>query len=384
MFVNVDDARRLCRRRLPRMIFDYVDGGASSELTKEANRAAFEEVTFRPRMAVHVAAPVTETTVLGVPVSMPLLLSPCGALRAVHPAGDSGVARAAGRAGTVFTLSSASGMSIEEVRAATTGPLWFQLYFLGGRAGAEVLVDRAARAGYRALLVTVDTQVVGVRERDVRNGLTKGPNVDARSILQFAPQVVRKPRWLVNFVRDGMAIELANARELGPDGSEMRPDQAAISLVAEPPTWADLEWIRRQWKGPLAVKGLLTADDARRALDVGADAIVVSNHGGRQLDGAPATLRVLPEIVGAVGTQMEVLIDGGVRRGSDVLRALSLGARAVMIGRPYVYALGARGERGVDALLALFRDELLNAMGLMGCQSVHDLDRSWVATPRRD
>jgi isopentenyl diphosphate isomerase/L-lactate dehydrogenase-like FMN-dependent dehydrogenase len=384
VFVNVDDARRLCRRRLPRMIFDYVDGGARSELTKEANRVAFEEVTFRPRMAVHVAAPVTDTTVLGVPVSMPLLLSPCGALRAVHPAGDSGVARAAGRAGTVFTLSSASGMSIEEVRAAATGPLWFQLYFLGGRAGAEVLVDRAARAGYRALLVTVDTQVVGVRERDVNNGLTKGPNVDARNILQFAPQVVRRPRWLVNFVRDGMAVELANARELGPDGSGMRPDQAALSLVAEPPTWADLEWIRRQWKGPLAIKGLLTADDARHALDVGADGVVVSNHGGRQLDGAPATLRVLPEIVGAVGTQLEVLIDGGVRRGSDVIRALALGARAVMIGRPYVYALGARGERGVDALLAMLRDELLNAMGLMGCQSVHDLDRTWVATPRRD
>jgi isopentenyl diphosphate isomerase/L-lactate dehydrogenase-like FMN-dependent dehydrogenase len=384
LFVNVDDARRLSRRRLPRMIFDYVDGGARSELTKDANRAAFEEVTFRPRMAVHVAAPVTETTVLGVPVSMPLLLSPCGALRAVHPAGDAGVARAATRAGTVFTLSSASGMSIEEVHAATTGPLWFQLYFLGGRAGAEVLIDRAARAGYKALVVTVDTQVVGVRERDVRNGLARGPNVDARNIVRFAPQVARRPRWLANFVRDGMKIELANARELGPGGTRMRPDQAAAALVAEPPTWADLEWIRRQWNGPLVIKGLLTGEDARRAQDGGADGVVVSNHGGRQLDGAPATLRVLPEIVAAVASHMEVFIDGGVRRGSDVIRALALGARAVMIGRPYAYALGARGERGVDALLALLRDELLNAMGLMGCQSVHDLDRSWIATPRRD
>jgi isopentenyl diphosphate isomerase/L-lactate dehydrogenase-like FMN-dependent dehydrogenase len=275
-------------------------------------------------------------------------------------------------------------MSIEEVRDAASGPLWFQLYFLGGRAGAEVLIDRAARAGYRALVVTVDTQVVGVRERDVRNGLTKGPNVDARNIVQFAPQVVRRPRWLVNFVRDGMAIELANARELGPGGRAMRPDQAAAALVAEPPTWADLEWIRRQWNGPLVIKGLLTGDDARRALDGGADGVVVSNHGGRQLDGAPATLRALPEIVGAVGSQLEVLIDGGVRRGSDVIRALALGARAVMVGRPYVYSLGARGERGVDALLTLFRDELLNAMGLMGCHSIHDLDRSWTATPRRD
>jgi isopentenyl diphosphate isomerase/L-lactate dehydrogenase-like FMN-dependent dehydrogenase len=366
------------------MIFDYVDGGARSELTKEANRAAFEEVTFRPRMAVHVAAPTTETTILGVPVSMPLLLSPCGALRAVHPDGDAGVARAAARAGTVFSLSSASGMSIEHVRDASTGPLWFQLYFLGGRAGAEVLIDRAARSNYRALLVTVDTQVVGVRERDVRNGMTQGPNVNARNIVHFAPQVALRPRWLVGFIRDGMAIELANATELGPGGTPMRPDQAAAALVAEPPTWADLEWIRRQWKGPLVIKGLLTGDDARRALGGGADAVIVSNHGGRQLDGAPATLRVLPEIVGAVGEQMEVLIDGGVRRGSDVVRALALGARAVMIGRPYVYALGARGERGVDALLSLLRDELLNAMGLMGCHSVHELDRSWIAAPRRD
>ena len=383
-FVNVDDARRLARRRLPRMIFDYVDGGARSELTKDANRAAFEEVTFRPRMAVHVGAPHTETMVMGAPVSMPLLVSPCGGLRAVHPDGDSGVARAAGRAGTVFTLSSASGMSIEEVRDTASGPLWFQLYFLGGRAGAEVLVDRAARANYRALVVTVDTPVVGVRERDVRNGMTQGPNVNARNIVHFAPHVAVRPRWLYNFVRDGMSIELANATALGPGGTPMRPEQASAALISEPPTWADIEWIRRQWKGPLAIKGLLTADDARRAIDHGADGVVVSNHGGRQLDGAPATLRALPEIVAAVGDQLEIFLDGGVRRGSDVVKALALGARAVMIGRPYVYALGARGERRVDEVLSLLREELHNAMGLMGCHSIRDLDASWVATPRRD
>jgi isopentenyl diphosphate isomerase/L-lactate dehydrogenase-like FMN-dependent dehydrogenase len=180
-----------------------------------------------------------------------------------------------------------------------------------------------------------------------------------------------------------MSIELANARALGSGGTPMRPELAAASLTAEPPTWADIDRIRQQWKGPLVIKGLLTAEDARRALDHGADGVVVSNHGGRQLDGAPATLRALPEIVAAVGDQLEVLLDGGVRRGSDVLRALALGARAVMIGRPYVYALGAHGEHGVDAVLSLLREELLNAMGLMGCQSVHDLDLSWVATPRR-
>ena len=384
MFVNVDDARRLAKRRLPRMIFDYVDGAARSELTKQANRAAFDEVTFRPRMAVHVGVPHTATTVLGVPVSMPLLVSPCGGLRAVHPAGDSGVARAAGRAGTLFTLSTASGMTIEEVRDAASGPLWFQLYFLGGRAGAEVLVDRAQRAGYRALLVTVDTPVVGVRERDVRNGMTQGPNVNARNIVRFAPHVAVRPRWFYNFVRDGMSIEVANARALGPGGGAMKADQASAALIAEPPTWTDIAWIREQWKGPLAIKGLLTAEDARRALDHGADGVVVSNHGGRQLDGAPATLRALPEIVDAVGGRAEVILDGGVRRGSDVLKALALGARAVMIGRAYVYALGARGERGVDELLALLREEIHNAMGLMGCSSVDELDLSWIATPRRD
>jgi isopentenyl diphosphate isomerase/L-lactate dehydrogenase-like FMN-dependent dehydrogenase len=305
-------------------------------------------------------------------------------LRAVHPAGDSGVARAAGRAGTLFTLSTASGMTIEEVRDAASGPLWFQLYFLGGRAGAEVLVDRAQRAGYRALLVTVDTPVVGVRERDVRNGMTQGPNVNARNIVRFAPHVAVRPRWFYNFVRDGMSIEVANARALGPGGGAMKADQASAALIAEPPTWTDIAWIREQWKGPLAIKGLLTAEDARRALDHGADGVVVSNHGGRQLDGAPATLRALPEIVDAVGGRAEVILDGGVRRGSDVLKALALGARAVMIGRAYVYALGARGERGVDELLALLREEIHNAMGLMGCSSVDELDLSWIATPRRD
>jgi isopentenyl diphosphate isomerase/L-lactate dehydrogenase-like FMN-dependent dehydrogenase len=214
--------------------------------------------------------------------------------------------------------------------------------------------------------------------------MTQGPNVNARNIVRFAPHVAVRPRWFYNFVRDGMSIEVANARALGPGGGAMKADQASAALIAEPPTWTDIAWIREQWKGPLAIKGLLTAEDARRALDHGADGVVVSNHGGRQLDGAPATLRALPEIVDAVGGRAEVILDGGVRRGSDVLKALALGARAVMIGRAYVYALGARGERGVDELLALLREEIHNAMGLMGCSSVDELDLSWIATPRRD
>ena len=360
------------------MVFDYVDGAARAGLTFAANRDAFDNMTFRPRMAMPVTTIDLATTVLGLPVAMPLLLSPCGGLRAVHPEGEAGVARAASAAGTVFTLSSASGMSIEHVAAAADGPLWYQLYFLGGRDGAERLVDRAATVGYRALVVTIDTAVAGLRERDVRNGMTQGPYVNARNIVRFAPHVAVRPRWLANFVRGGMSVDLANAATLGPNGTAMPAAIASSAMFAEPPTWADLVWIRSHWNGPLIVKGVLTADDARKSVDVGADAVIVSNHGGRQLDGAPATLRMLPEIVTAVGDQVEVLLDSGVRRGSDVIKALALGARAVMIGRAYIYGLAVGGERGVAQVLTMLRDELHNSMQLLGCSSMAELDRSWI------
>ena len=378
MYASVEDVRRVARRRVPRMVFDYVDGGARAELTMRANRDAFDEVVFRPRMAMPVTDPDLATTVLGHRVAMPLLLSPCGGLRSVHPDGEAGAARAAHRLGTVFALSSASGMTIEHVAAAAPGPLWFQLYFLGGRAGAERLVDRAANAGYGALVVTIDTVVAGVRERDVRNGMTQGPYVNARNIVRFAPQVALRPRWLLNFARDGFAVDVANAAALGPGGAPVDAAVASAAMYAEPPTWGDLPWLRRQWRGSLVVKGVLSADDARRAADLGADAVIVSNHGGRQLDGAPATLRVLPEIVAAVGDRVEVLLDSGVRRGSDVIKAVALGARAVMAGRAFIYGLAVGGEHGVDQVLTLLRDELRNSMQLLGCDAVSSLDRSWI------
>ena len=281
---SIEDVRAVARRRVPRMVFDYVDSGARAELTIRANRAAFDEVVFNPRMAAPATDPDLSTTVLGTSVTMPLLLSPCGGLRAVHPHGEAGAARAAQQAGTVFTLSSASGMSIEHVAAHAPGPRWFQLYFLGGRAGAERLVERAASAGYGALVVTVDTIVPGVRERDVRNGMTSGPYVNARNIVQFAPHVAVRPRWLWNFVRDGFSVDIANAATLGPGGTSMSATDASMGMFAEPPTWDDIVWIRDAWRGPLVVKGVLTADDTRRAVDLGADGVVVSNHGGRQLD----------------------------------------------------------------------------------------------------
>ncbi len=375
---SIDDVRSLARRRVPRMVFDYVDSGARAELTMRANRAAFDDVVFAPRMAVPACEPDLSTTVLGTSVTVPLLLSPCGGLRAVHPHGEAGSARAAHRAGTIFTLSSASGMSIEHVAAHAPGPKWFQLYFLGGRAGAERLVERAAVAGYGALVVTVDTIVAGLRERDVRNGMTSGPYVNARNIMQFAPHVVVRPRWLWNFARDGFSVELANAAALGPGGTPIAAADASMGMFAEPPTWDDIAWIRDAWSGPLLVKGVLTADDVRHAADLGADGVVVSNHGGRQLDSAPATLRVLPEVVAAVGEEVEVLLDSGVRRGSDVIKALALGARAVMIGRAFVYGLAAGGEPGVDDVLTLLRDELRTEMKLLGCDSVAKLDRTWL------
>ncbi len=375
---SIEDVRAVARRRVPRMVFDYVDSGARAELTMRANRVAFDDVFFNPRMAALATDPDLSTTVLGTSVTMPLLLSPCGGLRAVHPHGEAGAARAAQQAGTIFTLSSASGMSIEHVATHAPGPRWFQLYFLGGRAGAERLVERAASAGYGALVVTVDTIVPGVRERDVRNGMTSGPYVNARNIVQFAPHVAVRPRWLWNFVRDGFSVDIANAAALGPGGAPMSATDASMGMFAEPPTWDDIVWIRNAWRGPLVVKGVLTADDARRAVDLGADGVVVSNHGGRQLDSAPATLSVLPEVVAAVGAQAEVLLDSGVRRGSDVIKAVALGARAVMIGRAYVYGLAAGGEQGVGDVLTLLRDEVRTEMKLLGCESVAKLDRSWL------
>ena len=299
-YASIEDMRAQARRAIPRMIFDYVDGGARAEVTLRANRRAFDEVVFRPRMAVRINQPDLATTVLGQQVTLPLLLSPCGGLRAVHPDGEAGAARAAQQLGTIFTLSTAAGMTIEEVAAAAPGPRWFQLYFLGGRAGAEVLIDRADAAGYDALVVTIDTNVTGLRERDVRNGMTGGPYVNARNVLRFAPHVAVRPGWLRRFVRDGMEIKMANADHLNPDGSAMPQPQASAAMFAEAPTWDDIDWIRERWGKPLLIKGVLTADDSRRAVDAGADAVIISNHGGRQLDSAPATLDVLPEVVDAI------------------------------------------------------------------------------------
>lgn len=377
--LNSEDARRQARRRLPRVLFEFVDGGAEDEITLRRNGEAFRDWCFRPRMAVWVDAPQLETTVLGERVSMPLLLAPCGGMRLIHPAGDLGVAGAATRLGTVYVVSSSSGHTLEQV-AAAAGSSWFQLYRLGGREGMERLVERARDAGYRTIVVTVDTAVTGMRERDFHNGFTLSMRVNARHAARLAPQLARRPSWVWRFWRDGMPFDIANSAGLRQDGRAVPLTELLKDGGSSSPTWADIAWVREHWEGQLVIKGVVTADDAHRAVAAGADGVVVSNHGGRQLESAPASLDALPEVVAAIGAEAEVLLDGGVRRGGDVLKALALGARAVLIGRPYVYGLALAGQTGVEHVLGLFRSQMVRTMQLMGCPSIDELDASWLVS----
>jgi isopentenyl diphosphate isomerase/L-lactate dehydrogenase-like FMN-dependent dehydrogenase len=379
---TVADARRLARRRVPGPVWDYIEGGAGSETTLRANIEAFEQVQFLPRVgAVPGAAPDLTTSVLGIPVSMPLLLSPVGFTRMMDPSGDVTAAQAAGAAGTIATLSSMSGHTIAEVAAAATGPAWFQLYFLGGRAGAEQLVDRAKQAGYRALLVTLDTPMPGNRERDSRHGLSPPLRLDRRTITKMAPRVLSHPRWLFDAARDRFQLDLVNTTSLELGGRTMSSLEALLHWLAYPARWEDFSWLREQWDGPIMAKGLLTADDARRAVDAGADGVVVSNHGGRQLDSVDPTIASVVRVVKAVGDQVEVFVDGGIRRGADVVKAVALGAKAAMVGRAWAYGLAAAGRPGVERVLALLRQDIDRTMRLAGATSVAEIDRSLVRIP---
>ncbi len=380
---TVADARRLARRRVPAAVFDYIDGGAASESTMRANIESIESVQFRPRVGVTVGVPAPElaTSVLGFQVSMPILLSPIGFTRMMDPLGDVAGARAAGRAGTIFTLSSMSGHAMDEVMAAASQPAWFQLYFLGGRPGAEQLVARAQKAGFSGLAVTLDTQIPGNREREQRHKIGLPLRLDRQTILTMAPQVAVRPRWLADAAHDRFQLSLVNAATLGTAGAPMSAADALFHWIASPPTWEDFRWLREQWHGPILAKGIITGDDARRAVDDGADAIVVSNHGGRQLDTISAGLPALVEVVGAVGDQVEVFVDGGFRRGADVVKAIALGARAAMVGRSWAYGLAAAGQPGVDRVLAILREDLDRTLRLLGCASVAELNKSHVRIP---
>jgi L-lactate dehydrogenase (cytochrome) len=377
--VNIEDLRRTAQRRLPRSVFDYLDGGAEGELTLAENCRAFRDVTFRPRSAVATGACNLSTSVLGQSISVPFMLAPVGYSRLMHPEGEVAAARVAGHAGTGYILSTISGHKLEHVKAASPGPVWYQLYLMGGRTAAEGSLDRAKKAGFSALVITVDTPVAGLRERDPRNGMKEllGSSVFAK--VPFLPNILSHPGWLVSFLLDGGVPKLENCVIPGRGPMEMTDVGAALSESTV--TWADLKWIRELWSGPIVVKGLLIADDARRAIDEGAAAVVVSNHGGRQLDSVSATLRALPEVVKAVNGQIEVLMDGGVRRGSDAVKALCLGARAVLVGRAYAYGLGAAGEPGVTRAVEILRSDIERTLRLLGCASATELDRSYIDVP---
>ena len=366
----------MAHRRLPRVVFDFLDGGAENEVTLAANRAAFETLSFRPRHAVALPDCDLRTKVLGFDISFPALLAPIGCSRVMHHDGEIGVARAAGAARTIFILASASGHLLEDVKSASSGPLWYQLYLVGGRAAAEGVIERAWKSGFSALVVTIDTPVAGMRERDFRNGLKELADSGFVAKIPFVPQLLARPRWLANFLLDGGMPTLPNM--VVPGHGPMPLLRMSDALERTSVTWNDFHWIRELWPGPIVVKGVLTAEDACRAVDHGAAAVVVSNHGGRQLDGAPATLQVLPEVVKAVGNQVEVLVDGGVRRGTDIVKAICLGARAVLIGRAYAYGLAAGGEAGVTRAIEILRADVERTLKLLGCPSIEMLDRSYL------
>ena len=377
--INIEDLRSAAKRRLPRVVFDYIDGGAEDEWTLRENCLAFEEVTFRPRCAVATPACDLRASVLGASLSMPLILTPVGSSRLMYPRGEEAAAGAAGVAGIAYALSTLSGCRLEDVAAASKGPLWYQLYLIGGRDCALSAIERAKAAGFSVLVVTIDTAVSGMRERDLRNGVKELLSGKLGSMLPFVSQLLIKPRWLAGFLADGGLMKFPNV--VVPGKGPMLYADVTAALDHSVVTWNDLNWIRQAWGGPIVIKGIHTADDARRAVDVGANALVVSNHGGRQLDGVAPTLRILAEVVASAGDRIEVLFDGGIRRGSDVVKALCLGARAVMVGRAYAYGLGAAGGAGVARAIEILRSDLVRTLKLLGCPSIAELDRSYVDMP---
>ena len=374
--LNIEDLRRLARRRLPRAVFDYIDGGADAEITLRENCRVFDLVTFRPRGAVSTPDSDLRTTVLGVTLNLPFLLAPVGSTRLFYPRGEAVAACEAGKVGTAYVLSTFSGTSLEEVKAAAPGPTWYQLYIAGGREVALAGIARARKAGYSVLVVTIDTPVSGLRERDVRNGVKELASRRPLEMIPFLPQILFRPRWVAGFLADGGLMDFPNV--VIPGKGPMLYADVGVALAQSMATWSDLKWIREAWGGPIVIKGVLTGDDARRAADEGAVAVVVSNHGGRQLDTVSPTLRALPEVVEAVGSRIEVLMDGGIRRGSDVVKAICLGARAVLIGRAYAYALAAAGGPGVARAIDILRTDVVRTLKLLGCASIKELDRSYV------
>ena len=368
----IEDLRRLARKRVPRMFYDCVDGGSWTESTYRANEADFQQLHFRQRVACDISQRSTATTMVGQAVSMPVAIAPTGLTGMQHADGEILAARAAKNAGIPFTLSTMSICSIEAVAEATQRhPFWFQLYVTRDRTFVERLIERAREANCSALVVTMDLQVFGQRHKDKKNGLSLPPKPTLRNLLNMAS----KPRWCLNMLRTsnrqfGNIVGHATGVDSIKSLTQWTQEQFDPRL-----SWQDVAWIKKRWGGPLIVKGILDPDDARLAVETGADAIVVSNHGGRQLDGAPSSISALPAIVDAVGNHTEIHLDGGIRSGQDVLRAIALGARGTYIGRAMMYGLGAQGERGVSTALEIIRNELDLSMAFCGRTDVRQVDR---------
>ncbi len=367
---SIADLRELARRRVPRAFFDYVDRGSYDELTLSRNRSDLEALKFRQRVLVDVSKQNLGTTIMGAPVKLPLALAPTGMAGFIRGNGEMLAARAAEAAGVPFCLSTVSVCSIEDVRAATSAPFWFQLYVLKDRGYTNELVARAEAAGCPVLMMTVDIPIGALRRRDAKNGLTVPPRLKLRNAIDIAS----KPGWAWSLLtakrREFGNLSAAVSRARGVHFSQWVQSQVDASL-----TWDDLARLRERWKGKLIVKGILDPEDARRVADMGADALVVSNHGGRQLDGASSSIAALPAVVDAVQGRCEVLLDSGVRSGQDILRALALGASATLVGRAWLYGLGALGQPGVALALDIIGRELAVTMALTGCNDVRAIDR---------
>ena len=370
---NIDDLRALARVSVPRTVFDLIDGAANDEIALARNRQGFRDLHLYPRSFIDVSTIDLSTEVLGTRVSMPILGAPTGLSGLAHADGEVALARACHAAGSIYTLSSMASYSIEELARMAPGPKWFQLYLWKDLGFIRELLQRAQESGYLAVVVTADVPRAGRRERDQRNGFTIPPRLTVRSLMGG----VRHPRWSASFVKHERFVIATMPAAGGTQKAVNLADFVTTQFDASV-TWERLEWLREHWAGNLVVKGLMHPDDARRAARIGVDAIVVSNHGGRQLDDAPSSIAMLPRVVDAVSGAADVLLDSGIRRGSDVLKALALGARACLVGRPLLYGLAAAGEPGVARALGLLQAELETAMALTGAKSIEDLDAGFL------
>ena len=378
--VSVEDMRRIARRRLPRGVFDYIDGGAEDERAMARNVDAFSGYQFEPRVLQDVSNLDTSTTLLGRSLSMPVIIAPTGYTRIADSQGELAVARSAMRAGIPYSLSTMGTRSIEEVASVSSGDKWFQIYTWRDRPLVEELVGRAREAGFSTVWLTVDTAVLGRRERDVRRGFTLPPKIGPWTLVDGALH----PGWTLDFLRNE-PIKFANVvgRSEMDGSTPITLAQKVANHFDQSLSWSDIEWLRSIWDGPIVLKGIQTVADAKQAMAMGVQGIGLSNHGGRQLDDAPVPLELVEPVRQELGDSVTIICDGGVRRGSDIVKAIALGADAVTVGRPYLYALGAAGERGVDHLLAFVREGLERTMALTGVRTVAEIDRSLVRRRER-